>query len=103
MPVDLRVTCVSKSEGPDAHGRVLGIGGVDDFGTPWHLSTEQALAAIDAREFRFFLIVDGWRDKVIAAQGPEGRYLRCAADHEPNDLLRLPPCPRAAPEEPRDP
>ncbi len=94
MPVDLRVTCVSKAEEPDAHGRVLGIGGLDDYGTPWHLSAEHALAAIDAREFRFFVIVDGWRAKVIAAQGPEGRYLTTAADHGPNQLLNLPSCPR---------
>ena len=95
MRVDLRVTCVSKPDGPDAGGHVLGIGGLDDFGAQWHLSTERAIAAIDAREFRFFVIVDGWRVKVIAAQGAQGRYL--TTDNEPNKLLGLPHCPQAAP------
>jgi hypothetical protein len=94
VPVDLRVTCVSKPAPDAAHRHVLGIGGVDDFGTPWRLSAEQALAAMDAREFRFFVIVDGWRANLVAAQGADGRWLKTASDGDgPSALLGLPQCP----------
>jgi hypothetical protein len=97
VPVDLRVTCVNKPEPLDPHGRILGIGGVDDFGTPWYLSAEQAIAAMDAREFRFFIVVEGWRAKLVGAQGPDGGYLTTADGPGAESLLRLPPCPRASP------
>lgn len=93
MPVELRVTCVNKSDPLNPQSHILGIGGVDDLGTPWYLSQDQAIAAIDERQFKFIVIVSGWRAKVIAEHGPEGRYLRIADGSGSTTLSSLPPCP----------
>lgn len=89
------VTCIRKSDRYNPHERILGIGG-SSSGTRWYLTQEQAIVAIENRQYEFFVRVNAREVRVIVAVSRYGnKYLKTEADGEqPNNLLSLPECPR---------
>ena len=79
---------------PSAHQRVQAIGGRSRDGTPWRLSEDAAIAAIDNARATFYVeSPPGHRVDVVVAQGLGRRYLKTEADGEsPEGLLALPDC-----------
>jgi hypothetical protein len=88
------VICIRKSDRYNPHERILGIGG-NSGGTRWCLTQEQAIAAIENRQYEFFVRVNAREVCVIAAVSHYGnKYLKTEADGEqPNNLLSLRGCP----------
>jgi hypothetical protein len=84
-----------KSDRPNAHERILQVGGVNPGGTRWKLSQEQAIAGIEDGRWQFYVSVNGQTVWVIVAVSRYGnKYLKTTADGEhPNNLLSLPECP----------
>jgi hypothetical protein len=86
-----RVTCATKRR----VGRltaIAAIGGVNSDGSPWMLSRDAAIAAIDAGT-RFYVESDGRRADVVVARRFGRRYLKTRGDRlRSNNLLQLPAC-----------
>jgi hypothetical protein len=85
------VTCATKRR----VGRltaIAAIGGVNSDGSPWMLSRDAAIAAIDAGT-RFYVESDGRRADVVVARRFGRRYLKTRGDRlRSNNLLQLPAC-----------
>jgi hypothetical protein len=96
MAQQVKVSCINKTDRFNPHERIRKIGGVNDDGSRWKLSQEDAIAGILERKWEFFVErPTGHRVLVIVAQTATGhKYLKTTADGEqPNNLLSLPECP----------
>lgn len=93
--MSIQVKCINKSDRYDAHERIKSIGGINDDGTRWKLSQEQAIKDIEAGKYDFYVSVQGRTVRVIVATSRYGnKYIKTEADGEhPNNLLSLPECP----------
>ena len=96
MPGGNQIRCINKSDRSNSRERIVNVGGVNADGLRWRLSQEEAIAAIEAGKWSFY--VDrptGDRVDVIVAVSASGnKYLKTTADGDlPNDLLSLPECP----------
>jgi hypothetical protein len=90
---DVQVTCITKPHPQSPHEHITHIGNPR---ANWKLTREQAIAAIDARQYNFY-VVDPYNGKRsdVGVVRPAGRapYLRTHADGDWNDnLLSLNQC-----------
>lgn len=74
--------------------RFLGFGGVNPDGAHWRVAHDQAIAAIEAGRWSFYVDAGGRQLPVIVAVSKYGqKYLKGAGDGlQPDSLLRLPDC-----------
>lgn len=94
MPVEIEIKCIKKSERLNPHERIHGVGGVNTGGARWFLSSEQAIAGIEAGTWRFWTNGGGKPVWVIISTHNGHKYLKTEADGlQPNNLLSLPECP----------
>ncbi len=77
--------------------RFLGFGGVNPDGAHWRISQDQAIDAIEAGRWSFYLEVGGCELPVIVAVSKYGsKYLKGAGDGlQPETLLALPEAARS--------
>jgi hypothetical protein len=94
MTVLVKVMCINKSDRFNPHERILNIGGVNNDGTRWKISQQDAINYIEAGKFAFFVMVNGLKVNVVIAKSAKGnKYLKTEADGElPNNLLSLAEC-----------
>lgn len=92
---DIEVKCINKSDRYNPHERIINIGGVNQDGTRWKLSQQEAIAGIDSGKWSFQVTMGGRTVKVIVSKSSSGnKYLKTVADGEqPDNLLSLPECP----------
>ena len=94
MPKEVQITCIRKTNRTDPHERIHSVGGPNPNGTTWRLTTDEAIAGIDAGEWRFWTNGGGKSVWVIIATHSGHRYLKTEADGiHPNNLLALAECP----------
>jgi len=94
----LRISCIQRTYRKDPHERIQFIGGLDAAGSIWKLSQLEAVEAIEAGKWRFWVAVAGKNMWVTVAIDRHGnKYLKAEGDgEEPTRLLDLPDCPREA-------
>jgi hypothetical protein len=95
VPVRYLIHCVSRSDRLNHDRRIRGIGGVNPDGAHWRISEAEAIAAIEAASWSFYVVTAGHRElPVIVAVSKYGsKYLKCAGDGlQPDSLLALPEC-----------
>ncbi|HUX20969.1 MAG TPA: DUF3892 domain-containing protein [Spirochaetia bacterium] len=89
-----QVLCINKSDRPNAHERLVAIGGITGTGSRWLLSQEQAIEEIEHGRMSFFVPRFGKEVSVLVTVSPNGKkLLKTEADGEqPDNLLSLPEC-----------
>jgi len=94
MPSSREIKCINKSDRTNSHERITAIGGVDENGSTWKLSQEQAISGIEQGKWKFFVKAQNRAVDVIVAVSRLGnKYLKTVADGEqPNNLLSLYEC-----------
>lgn len=90
MATSHQVTCINKSDRFNPHERILSIGGQG-----WKLSQQDAIAAIEAGKYNFYVSKGGHTVWLIVATSAYGnKYLKTQNDGDtPDNLLSLPECP----------
>jgi hypothetical protein len=91
MAQEVEIKCINKSDRYSAHERIKSIGD----GSRWKMPQENAIAGIEAGQWRFYVHQAGRKVWVIVAVSAAGnKYLKTENDGEqPNNLLSLPECP----------
>jgi hypothetical protein len=90
-----RVRCITRAAGASPDELVARIGGTNSVGVNWRLSQAEAIAAIEAGRWEFYVEPPTGRTlEVIVARTDQGtKYLRTSGDEdEPTGLLALPDC-----------
>lgn len=89
-----QIKCINKSDRHNPHERIKAIGGVNPNGTNWKLSQQDAVNAIEAGKYSFYVQINGKPVDVIVAISRFGnKYIKTVADgEEPNNLLSLMEC-----------
>lgn len=89
-----RVRCVDKTSLTNPDERIRRIGGINSVGVNWRLTHEEAIAAIEARRWDFYVEQAGGAVDVVVATSKFGnKYLKTTSDgEEPRNLLALPDC-----------
>jgi hypothetical protein len=74
--------------------RIRGLGGVNPDGAHWRISETEAIAAIEAGRWSFFVELDGRPQPIVIAVSKYGsKYLKGTNDRlQPEALLKLPEC-----------
>jgi len=95
MSLSCEVKCINKRDRDNPYERILSIGGINNDGTRWKLSQQDAIEGIEKGTWSFYVTKIGRTVKVIVAQSKYGhKYLKTESDGEdPNNLLSLPECP----------
>ena len=94
MPSRYQIHCVSRSDLLNHHRRLRAIGGVNPDGSRWRLSEQDAIAAIEAGRWSFFVEYGGRQHKIIVTVSRYGsKYIKAEIDGlHPERLLALPEC-----------
>ena len=95
MARHLRIRHVVKSDRSGAHELISAVCGLNQDGTHWTLTQEQAVTQIEDRVFAFYFEGEtGQRfDVVVAMDLHANKYLKALANGKHSDeLLFLPPC-----------
>jgi Protein of unknown function (DUF3892) len=90
-----RVRCIKKAEGSTPDARIARIGGTNSVGVNWRLTQAEAIQAIEARRWDFYVEQPPGPpvDVIVATTGTGSKYLKSIADDdEPSSLLELPEC-----------
>jgi len=94
MASSVEIRCVSKRDRQNPHERISHVGGVNDDGTRWKLTLDDAIAGIDAGKWAFWTKGGGKTADVIIATHNGHKYLKTTNDGvHPDNLLALPDCP----------
>jgi hypothetical protein len=94
VPGRYLIHCVTRSDRLNHDRRLRGIGGVNPDGAHWRISEAEAIAAIEAGRWSFY-VKAGDRDRAImvAVSKYGSKYLKGAGDAlHPESLLALPEC-----------
>jgi len=88
------VSCVTRTDRVNHDRRIGAVGGVNPDGTTWRLSHADAIAAIEAGRWSFYLQFEGRELPIVVAFSRYGsKYLKSSADMlHPETLLALPDC-----------
>jgi hypothetical protein len=88
------ISCVHRTALVNHDRRIHSVGGVNPDGARWHLGHDDAVAAIEAGRWSFYLEQRGRLVPVIVAVSKYGsKYLKCSRDPlQPESLLALPGC-----------
>jgi hypothetical protein len=94
MATSHEIKCINKSDRYNIHERILSIGGLNDNGTKWKLSLDDAIKGIQNGTYKFYVRKSGYNVNVIVAETSLGnKYLKTEADTtSSNNLLELPEC-----------
>ena len=85
-----QVLCITKSNRTAPHERITHIGGQNPDGQRWRITEVEAIQAIEADKWEFFVRVSNMEVDVIVASRNGIKYLKTKADGEqPNNLLSL--------------
>lgn len=92
----VQIRCINKTDRMDPAERIKAVGGLNDNGTRWKLSLDDAIRGVESGKYRFYVERPaGQRVWVVVAISASGRkYLKTENDgQQPNNLLSLPECP----------
>lgn len=94
MATDVQIMCINKTPRYDPHDRIENVGGVHD-GQRWKVSQPDAVKAVEAGTYRFYVQAGGRSVWIIVAVSANGnKYLKTENDGlQPDNLLSLPECP----------
>jgi len=94
--ITVQIRCINKTDRMDPAERIKAVGGLNDNGTRWKLSLDDAIRGAESGKYRFYVERPaGQRVWVVVAISASGRkYLKTENDgQQPNNLLSLPECP----------
>jgi hypothetical protein len=96
VPGQYLIHCVIRSDRLNHDRRISGIGGVNPDGAHWQISEAEAIAAIEAGRWSFYIGAEGRQRPVIVAVSKYGsKYIKGSGDGlQPDSLLGLPECVR---------
>jgi hypothetical protein len=94
VPAHYLIHCVGRTDRLNHDRRLRGIGGVNPDGAHWYISEAEAIAAIEAGRWSFYVDHGGGAVAVVVAISKYGsKYLKGSADAlQPESLLALPEC-----------
>ena len=94
MPARYLIHCVIRSDRLNHDRRIREIGGVNPDGAHWRVGEAEAIAAIEAGRWSFYVATGGGERPVVVAVSKYGsKYLKGLADPlQPESLLALPEC-----------
>jgi hypothetical protein len=94
VPGPYLISCVTRTDLVNHDRRIHSVGGVNPDGARWHLSHDDAIAAIEAGRWSFYIERRGRPVPVVIAVSKYGtKYLKCSHDpQQPESLLALPGC-----------
>ena len=94
MPSRHEIKCINKTNRFNPHERIDAIGGVNQDGSQWKLSQQQAIQDIKAGKYSFYVKQYNQIVDVIISRSRFGNeYIKTVSDGEqPNNLLSLYEC-----------
>jgi hypothetical protein len=89
-----QIRCISRTALMNHDRRIAGIGGVNPDGAHWSITVEEAIAAIEAGKWSFYIDRGGRQLPVVIAVSKYGsKYIKTTTDTlQPDSLLALPEC-----------
>ena len=95
MATSHEIRCINKSDRTNIHERIVNIGGINQDVSRWKISQRDAISAIEANKWQFFVGQGLNKVDVIIAESAAGyKYLKTKNDTTTsNNLLSLPECP----------
>ena len=95
MTQDVQITCIKRRTRTDPHERISHVGGVNEDGTRWCMTLDEAIDYSENRTYHFWTSGGGtsvWVEVAVSAAGH--KYLKTLPDRvQPDNLLALPECP----------